>query len=172
MAVYIYDQNNPHPSGFHGIRVSRSVSRKVRQRYFSFRRNGVVLPESITARLHNEAHKLDAQWKAEQRAWQAAHRAGVTELTQTCPVTKVRGIRYASHANSKGKQLHPPYFEVSVTPIDGKRKTKRFSIPNYGYKAAWKAAVDWLAQYKPSIDRKALYRKTPALPKDELRNKQ
>ena len=149
MAIRVY-QEGEHPSGFVGIRVTRSFGGKYRQTYFSFRKSGSVIPAKEQKVLLQQAQALEEQWKAE--SIQARYES---RLTSAHPNTKphrsvgVEGITAEFAVDNAGpdRVYYYPGFRVSQPGVkSGAARHIRFSL--HGYTGAWQLAVEmWAERY-------------------------
>lgn len=149
MAIRVY-QEGEHPSGFVGIRVTRSFGGKYRQTYFSFRKSGGFLTAREQKVLLQQAEALEEQWKAE--SVQAKY---LSRLTEAHPNTKphrsvgVEGITAEFAVDNSGPErvYYYPGFRVSQPGVkSGAARHIRFSM--YGYSGAWDMAVElWAERY-------------------------
>lgn len=149
MAIRVY-QEGEHPSGFVGIRVTRSFGGKYRQTYFSFRKSGGFINAKEQKALMQQAEALEEQWKAE--SLQARYES---RLTSAHPNTKpyrsvgVEGITAEFAVDNSGPErvYYYPGFRVSQPGVkSGAARHIRFSL--HGYSGAWKLAVEmWAERY-------------------------
>lgn len=149
MAIRVY-QEGEHPSGFIGIRVTRSFGGKYRQSYFSFRKNGGFISVKEQKALMQEAESLEEQWKQESQ--QARYES---RLSAPHPNTKpfrsvgVEGItaEFAVDNSGPDRMYYYPGFRVSQPGVkSGAARHIRFSL--HGYTGAWKLAVEmWAERY-------------------------
>lgn len=160
MAIRVY-QEGEHPSGFIGIRVTRSFAGRYRQTYFSFRKKGGFVSAKEQKALMEQAEALEEQWKAESQ--QAKYES---RLTEAHPNTKpyrsvgVEGItaEFAVDNSGPGRVYYYPGFRVSQPGVkSGAARHIRFSM--HGYTGAWRMAVDlWAERYniQPKDKRRVL----------------
>ena len=103
MAIRVYLENE-HPSGFIGIRVTRSFAGQYKQAYFSFREKGGFVSESQKADLMAEAEALEAQWKKESEAYRYQSRLSVAHPnTKPCRSVGVEGITAEFAVDNSGQ---------------------------------------------------------------------
>ncbi|MCP1674378.1 hypothetical protein J2T57_001480 [Natronocella acetinitrilica] len=135
MSVTVYDDNNPHPGGFKGIRLSyRSLERGQRQRYYAFARYAPT--REAQARLEAYVERLDARVKRLNASM--AERTGADQVASERSVTGVRGISagFAVTRKRNGRVYHYPAFQ---TP--GRH---HYIGERQDYEAAWRAAAEHL----------------------------
>jgi hypothetical protein len=149
MAIRVYGVGE-HPSGFIGIRVTRSFAGQYRQAYFSFRQEGGMAPVERQKSLMAEAEALEAQWKKESEEHKYQ-----TRLRVAHPNTKpgrsvgVEGItaEFAVDNSGQTRSYYYPGFRVSQ-PGPGSRAATHVRFSQYGYEGAWKTAVElWAERY-------------------------
>lgn len=164
MSVTIYDEKNPHPGGFVGIRVARCVGGEPRQRYFRFLREGRALALHEERTLVDRARALDQAWKAEQEQRRRERELRAAPTARAATETTVRGIRFVwlrERKRGRRQVRITPAFEVSVHSAAGHAVCRRFRIPTRGYRGAWSEAVRYLARQKAIDDVEALIRRMP-----------
>lgn len=143
MAVHRYGPDNPHPSGFIGLRVNRCVGGTPRQRYFAT--SGKT--EAEIAALAAEAERLDADWHREAVRIRT-RRARDAVPTARCQTSPVRGIRAVVLVETKRRATTRTYrtraWEVSVA----EHNPIRFRIREHGDRRAFERAVRCLCRIK------------------------
>ena len=164
MAIRVYGVGE-HPSGFIGIRVTRSFAGQYRQAYFSFRQEGGIATAERQKSLMTEAEALEARWKKESEEHKYQSR-----LSLAHPNTKpgrsvgVEGItaEFAVDNSGQTRSYYYPGFRVSQ-PGPGSRAATHIRFSQHGYEGAWKAAVElWAERYSilPK-DKKRILRNMP-----------
>lgn len=149
MAIRVY-QEGEHPSGFIGIRVTRSFAGKYRQTYFSFRKKGGIMTAREQKVLMQQAEALEEQWKADSQLAKYESRLSVAHPnTKPCRSVGVEGITAEFAVDNSGPErvYYYPGFRVSQPGIkSGAARHIRFSL--HGYTGAWELAVDlWAERY-------------------------
>ncbi len=145
MPIYRYEQNE-HPAGFIGLRVAVSVSGELKQKYYSFTRNGQRFSQQEIDVLEEDAKALEMEWKQDQnkkngQLFKLCKEQGKSPLYST----GVRGIKMKFNikrksAKGKTKSYYTPMFIVSGSN-NGKRFQKNFNIITLGYDQAWAHAI-------------------------------
>lgn len=144
MGVYIYDEANPHPSGFFGVRVVRKVRDDYRQEYFSFIADGRRMDTAQRDVVLEMARALDLSWASEQIT-RDGYRAGLDPRN----VVGIDGVswRYGFKKphTSKENTLRAVWQD---TRVDGRGRQRRrnFAITKYGLRNAFVLAANcrWL----------------------------
>lgn len=149
MAIRVYGVGE-HPSGFIGIRVTRSFAGQYRQAYFSFRQEGGMATAERQKSLMAEAEALESRWKKESEEHRYQARLSVAHPnTKPGRSVGVEGItaEFAVDNSGQTRSYYYPGFRVSQ-PGPGSRAATHIRFSQYGYEGAWKAAVElWAERY-------------------------
>jgi len=149
MAIRVYGVGE-HPSGFIGIRVTRSFAGQYRQAYFSFRQEGGMATAERQKSLMAEAEALETRWKKESEEHKYQARLSVAHPnTKPGRSVGVEGItaEFAVDNSGQTRSYYYPGFRVSQ-PGPGSRAATHIRFSQHGYEGAWKAAVElWAERY-------------------------
>lgn len=149
MAIIEYNQSNPHPAGFIGIRLFvRKSGGEIIQQYYNFRNR----TKREQAAMRREARQLNAEHLEASRQAQAQRRI---ETKSYAELSDVVGVFVTATTRKRKNNVYQPLIAICVT---GRRHTgkngiiKRFekSITQYSYpwfKEAWLAACQLRAEH-------------------------
>lgn len=146
MSIRLYLQNQ-HPAGFIGLRVARTINKKLYQKYFSFNAGkGELVSEELQNILWAEAKILEEKWRQESKEVQYQR-----YLNEPSHKTKkgrglgFTGITICFDKDEKNASDHfYPSFRVACRSSFQSDRLVRIS--KYGFSKAWQISVDLWAE--------------------------
>lgn len=152
VSVTLYNKDQ-HPAGFIGLRVVRTINKKLFQQYFNFKAgDGLLVSDEKQNELWVQAKALDEKWHQESKAVQYQRR-----LSKTSHKTKAgRGLGFTGiticfdvDVKNDTEHYYPSFRVARKNAFDSDQVVR---ISKYGFSHAWKIAVDKWAEIQGIAD--------------------
>lgn len=181
MAIYEYDDTNPHPGQFEGLRVVVKCYRSgYLQRYFRFRRDdGEFVSLTEERRLRREAELLDRQWRERQARENRQRIRDARQLLNagSPTATGVAGIRMTFVVDTKLRAGRVVRYYTPAFVVHGSHRGQRFSrtvrVQPGTVTQGWSEAVQtycWHKGIDGSATRRLLRRQPPVAQFEAVRS--